>query len=60
MQQGTGIHMINIAKILSTTGVIVALGWFAMKQDFAAVLLGILSLSVFMITFLPIRSDNKR
>ncbi|WP_157889155.1 hypothetical protein [Herminiimonas arsenitoxidans] len=52
--------MINIAKILSTTGMIVAMGWFAMRPEFAAVLVGILSLSVFMLTFLPITSDSKR
>ncbi|MES2026602.1 MAG: hypothetical protein V4448_13715 [Pseudomonadota bacterium] len=52
--------MINITKILSTAGMVVAMGWFAMKPEFAAVLVGILSLTVFMLTFLPITSDSKR
>ncbi|WP_158610221.1 hypothetical protein [Herminiimonas sp. KBW02] len=52
--------MLSIAKLLSTAGVVSAIGWFAMKPDFAAVLLGILSLSALMITFLPVRVDSTR
>ncbi|MBF8178163.1 MAG: hypothetical protein K2Y13_15510 [Burkholderiaceae bacterium] len=52
--------MLSIAKLLSTGGIISSIGWFAMKPDFAAVLLGILSLSALMITFLPVRADSTR
>jgi hypothetical protein len=53
-----GNYMLSIAKLLSAAGVVSAMGWFAMKPDFAAVLLGILSLSALMITFLPVRADS--
>nr|WP_143710509.1 hypothetical protein [Janthinobacterium sp. Marseille] len=55
-----GGNMLAFAKLLSTAGVLFAMGWFAMKPDFAAVLFGILSLSALMITFLPIRADSTR
>lgn len=54
-----GNNMINIAKILSITGVLAAMAWFVMKPEFAAVLFGILSLAAFMMAFLPIPPDNK-
>jgi len=52
--------MLAFAKLLSTAGIIFAMGWFAMRPDFGAVLVGILSLSALMITFLPIRADGTR
>lgn len=51
--------MINIIKFLSCVGMIVAAGWFFAVPDFAAVLTGILSLTAFMITFLPIATDRQ-
>lgn len=50
--------MINTLKSLSGLGVLVAVVWFFMRPDFAAVLTGILSLSVFMMTLLPITSTS--
>jgi hypothetical protein len=52
--------MTQALKTVSAVGTGAAATWFFMKPDFAAVLLGILSLSVFMITFLPIASDSQR
>lgn len=53
--------MISILKSLSCLGMAGAAAWFVVSPDFAAVLLGILSLAVFMMTFLPITSspDNQ-
>ncbi|MNR79367.1 hypothetical protein D3C72_100740 [compost metagenome] len=52
--------MLAIAKLVSTTGVIFSVGWFAMKPDFAAVLVGILSLSALMLSFLPITPESQQ
>lgn len=51
--------MLSLAKLLSTTGVVAATGWFAMWPDFPALLVGILSLSALMMTFLPIAPDGQ-
>lgn len=51
--------MINIVKTFSFFGMIAATAWFFLVQDFAAVLIGIFSLSAFMIAFLPIANDQK-
>lgn len=51
--------MIYALKTLSTVGTVAAAAWFSAQPDFAAVLLGIMSLSVFMLTFLPIASDSQ-
>jgi hypothetical protein len=51
--------MINALKVVSTLGMVAAVCWFFTKPDFAAVLLGILSLSIFMMTFLPVDADSK-
>ncbi|MFC7298020.1 hypothetical protein [Herminiimonas aquatilis] len=51
--------MINIIKFSSCIGMIAAAAWFAVAPVFAAVLTGILSLSVFMITFLPVSIDRQ-
>jgi hypothetical protein len=51
--------MINAFKYMAIIGIAAAIVWFEMRPEFAAVLLGILSLSVFMLTFLPIASDKK-
>jgi hypothetical protein len=51
--------MIKISKISSCIGMITATAWFFIVPDFAAVLLGILSLSVFMMSLLPVTVDSK-
>lgn len=51
--------MIYALKAVSTLGMIAAIVWFSTKPDFAAVLLGILSLSIFMMTLLPVETDKK-
>ena len=51
--------MIKIFKISSCIGMITATAWFFSVPDFAAVLLGILSLTVFMMTLLPVTADSK-
>ncbi len=51
--------MIKIFKISSCVGMIAATAWFFIVPDFAAVLLGILSLTVFMMTLLPVAADSK-
>jgi hypothetical protein len=54
-----GVNMIYSLKAVSALGMLAAIGWFFNQPDFAAVLLGILSLSVFMMTLLPVSADNK-
>ena len=51
--------MIKIFKISSCLGMFAAGAWFINMPDFAAVLLGILSLTIFMMTFLPVTPDSK-
>lgn len=51
--------MIYVLKAVSALGVFASAGWFAIRPDFAAVLVGIVSLSVLMMTFLPVASDKK-
>lgn len=51
--------MTHIFKLLSIFGMLGGIAWFAMAPDFAAVLLGIVSLSIFMMTFLPITPDER-
>lgn len=51
--------MIKIFKSSSCIGMITAAVWFFSVPDFAAVLLGILSLTVFMMTLLPVTADSK-
>jgi len=46
-------------KYLTIIGMLAAVTWFATQPDFPAVMLGILSLSVFMLTLLPITSDKR-
>lgn len=50
--------MVNLFKSVSTFGMVLSVSWFAMNQDFGAVLLGILSLSSFMMTFLPMQTTD--
>ncbi|GGI19064.1 MAG: hypothetical protein REI95_01300 [Oxalicibacterium faecigallinarum] len=47
-------------KSVSTFGMLSSIVWFAMYQDFAAVLLGILSLSGFMLTLLFVQSADEQ
>jgi hypothetical protein len=54
-----GVIMIYKLKAVSALGMFAAIGWFSNRPDFAAVLLGILSLSIFMMTFLPVSADSK-
>lgn len=51
--------MIKLLKTVSTLGTAAAAGWFFITPDFAAVLMGILSLSIFMMAFLPVETDSK-
>ncbi len=51
--------MVNIFKLISTLGMVAAIAWFEMSTDFAAVMLGILCLSFFMMTFLVTSSDEQ-
>ncbi|WP_188422051.1 hypothetical protein [Oxalicibacterium solurbis] len=50
--------MTYIFKLISLLGVLGGIVWFAMVPDFAAVFLGILSLAIFMMTFLPVAPDE--
>lgn len=50
---------INLIKSLSFLGMFAAAAWFFVMPDFAAVLTGILSLSAFMFTFLPVATDQQ-
>lgn len=50
--------MMQIFKLISLLGMLGGMAWFAIVPDFAAVLLGILSLAIFMMTFLPVRPDE--
>jgi hypothetical protein len=50
--------MTHIFKLISVLGMLGGIAWFAMVPDFAAVLLGIMSLSIFMMTFLPVTPDE--
>ena len=45
-------------KSASTFGILLSIVWFALYQDFAAVLLGIVSLSCFMFTFLLLQNAD--
>ena len=51
--------LINLIKSLSCLGMVAATAWFLVVPDFAAVLTGILSLSAFMFTFLPVATDQQ-
>lgn len=51
--------MINKIKSLSCLGMLVAIVWFLMEPDFAAVLVGIFSLMAFLMTFLPNPVDKQ-
>lgn len=51
--------MINTIKSLSCLGMLVAVVWFLMAPDFVAVLAGIFSLTVFLMTFLPSPVDKQ-
>ncbi|WP_188394678.1 hypothetical protein [Oxalicibacterium flavum] len=46
--------MINLFKTVSSLCMLLAIAWFAFSQDFGAVLLGIVSICVFMMSFLPV------
>lgn len=50
--------MTYIFKMISVLGMLGGVAWFSMVPDFAAVLLGILSITVFMMTFLPVTPDE--
>ena len=50
----SGVIMINLCKTISSLCMLLAIIWFAQHQEFGAVLLGILSISVFMMSFLPL------
>lgn len=52
-------YMINTIKSLSCLGMLTASAWFLMEPDFAAVLAGIFSLMVFLMTFLPNPVDKQ-
>ncbi|HTH43945.1 MAG TPA: hypothetical protein VL528_02580 [Oxalicibacterium sp.] len=51
--------IVDTLKVLSALGALGGACWFYLTPsvDFAAVLLGIVSLSVFMMTLLPIRTE---
>lgn len=51
--------MINTIKSLSCLGMLAASAWFLIEPDFAAVLAGIFSLMVFLMTFLPNPVDKQ-
>lgn len=44
--------MVNIFKAVTSFGIVAAIVWFEVRPDFAAVITGILCLSLFMMTFL--------
>jgi hypothetical protein len=50
---------VNALKAISALGTIGGASWFFLRPsvDFPAVLLGILSLVIFMMTLLPVRTD---
>jgi hypothetical protein len=52
--------MIQITKAVSALGMLGGAAWFYMRPsvDFPAVLLGILSLSIFMMTLLPVSTEQ--
>lgn len=52
--------MLGFFKSLSTLGVVLAIIWFATSHQFAAVLLGILCISAFMMTFLPVQPGDEQ
>ena len=54
-----GTNMIKAMKAVSLLGTAAAAGWFIERQDFAAVLLGIVSLSILMMSFLPVNTDSQ-
>jgi len=49
----------NVLKTLSATGILGSIAAFFVwpGSDFAGVLLGILSLTIFMLTLLPVRTE---
>ena len=49
-----GVVMINLFKTVSSLCMLLALVWFSISQEFGAVLFGIVSVSVFMMSFLPV------
>ncbi len=49
-----GVVMINLFKTVSSLCMLFAIAWFAFSQEFGAVLLGIVSICVFMMSFLPV------
>ncbi|WP_293775957.1 hypothetical protein [uncultured Oxalicibacterium sp.] len=51
--------MLGFFKSISTLGVLLAIIWFAMSHEFAAVLLGIGCVSAFMMTFLPVQAGDE-
>jgi len=51
--------MLGFFKSISTLGVLLAVIWFAESHQFAAVLLGIVCLSTFMMTFLPVQPGDE-
>jgi cytochrome b len=54
-----GVNMMHLLKMISVVGMLAALGWFFSTEEFAAVLLGIVSLSAFMMAFLPVKASNE-
>ena len=59
MNEYKSVILIAVLKFLSSLGIVAAVFWFFVEPDFAAVLVGILSLVVFMSTFLPITTDQQ-
>lgn len=51
--------MTQLFKLISMFGMLGGIAWFAITPDFAAVLLGILSLAIFMMSFLPMTPDEQ-
>jgi hypothetical protein len=49
----------NLLRVFTALGVMIAVGWFAIDPNFIAVFFGIVSLTVLMMAFLPIESDEK-
>jgi len=54
-----GTNMVKAIKAVSLFGTTAAAVWFVERQDFAAVLLGIVSLSILMMSFLPVTTDSQ-
>jgi len=49
-----GVVMINLFRTVSSLCMLFAIAWFAFSQEFGAVLLGIVSICVSMMSFLPV------